>query len=344
MSRTVAARRRPPRAIAAACLVAVALLLPAGCAVAAGAGPDRAVTPSATSVRPAPASPLPAGPTPASPAPAPERSGTPHATAAPLPGSALATLAQLDVKGRAPLTDYDRARFGYEDGDLDGDGCDTRNEILRRDLVDVVLRPDGCLVDSGVLADPYSGRTIAFERGVQTSPLVQIDHVVALADAWQKGAQHWDAATSERFGNDPLNLLAVDGPLNQRKGAGDAATWLPPHKAFRCAYVARQVAVKHAYGLWVTAAERDAMARVLGGCPDEPLPGPSGPAPRSPASPGPAVPSTPTPGSPAPTPPADAPYYASCAEARAAGVTPLHRGTPGYRPGMDGDGDGIACE
>lgn len=339
MSRTVAARRRPPHAIAAACVVAATLLLPAGCTAAAEAGTRAAATSSATAPRPTPPPSAPARP-----APAPGPSATPHATTAPRPGSALATLAQLDVKGRAPLTGYDRAHFGYQDGDLDGDGCDTRNEILRRDLVAVTLRPDGCLVDSGVLADPYSGRTIAFERGVQTSPLVQIDHVVALADAWQKGAQRWDAATSERFGNDPLNLLAVDGPLNQRKGAGDAATWLPPHKAFRCAYVARQVAVKQAYRLWITAAERDAMTRVLTACPDEPLPDASGPAPRSPASPGPAVPSAPAPGSPAPTPPADAPYYASCAEARAAGVTPLHRGTPGYRPEMDGDGDGIACE
>jgi hypothetical protein len=111
-----------------------------------------------------------------------------------------------------------------------------------------------------------------FERGDATSALVQIDHVVALSDAWQKGAQRWTEEKRAQFGNDPLNLLASKGSLNQQKGDGDTATWLPPNKTFRCAYVARQVAVKHGYGLWVTRAERDAMERVLTACPDEPLP------------------------------------------------------------------------
>ena len=107
-------------------------------------------------------------------------------------------------------------------------------------------------------------------RGQGTSELVQIDHVVALSDAWQKGAQQLDPAARERFANDPLNLLAVDGTANRQKSDGDAATWLPPRKGFRCDYVARQVSVKAAYGLWVTAAERDAIARVLATCPDQP--------------------------------------------------------------------------
>ena len=101
---------------------------------------------------------------------------------------------------------------------------------------------------------------------------MQIDHVVALSDSWQKGAQQWDTAKREAFANDPLNLLAADGPLNQQKGDGDTATWLPPNKAFRCAYVARQVGVKYTYGLWVTQAEQDAMVGVLSTCPTEPLP------------------------------------------------------------------------
>ena len=78
--------------------------------------------------------------------------------------------------------------------------------------------------------------------------------------------------TRVRFANDPLNLAAVGRATNRAKSDGDAATWLPPNKRFRCAYVARQVAVKAAYGLWVTDAERDAIARVLSSCPAEPLP------------------------------------------------------------------------
>ncbi len=109
-------------------------------------------------------------------------------------------------------------------------------------------------------------------RGVQTSSAVQIDHVVALGDAWQKGAQRWSYDTRAEFANNPLNLLAVDGPANQQKGDSDAASWLPPNKAYRCAYVARQVAVKARYALAVTQAEHDAIQRVLQTCPSASAP------------------------------------------------------------------------
>ncbi|GAB7191329.1 hypothetical protein NUM3379_20360 [Kineococcus sp. NUM-3379] len=187
------------------------------------------------------------------------------------PGTALAAVGQLTVKGRAPRTGYSREEFGSGWLDTDGNGCDTRNDILRRDLDEVRTRTDDpCIVQEGVLRDPYSGRTIEFRRGQGTSDDVQVDHVVALSDAWQKGAQQWDDTRREAFANDPLELLAVDGPLNQAKGDGDTATWLPPRN--RCLYVARQVAVKLRYELWVTAAERDAMVDVLSDCPQEPLP------------------------------------------------------------------------
>jgi hypothetical protein len=198
---------------------------------------------------------------------------SPTAVAAPA-GSALAALRRLPVKGRAPMTGYSRAQFGRAWEDVDHNGCDTRNDILRRDLRQVVLKPGthGCVVLRGVLVDPYTGATVDFVRGVATSRLVQIDHVVALGDAWQKGAQPLSPARRTAFANDPLNLLAVTGKVNDDKGDGDAATWLPPRRSFRCSYVARQVAVKTAYHLWVTAAERDAMARVLATCPRQALP------------------------------------------------------------------------
>lgn len=178
--------------------------------------------------------------------------------------STLDALNELAVKGRAPKTGYTRAQFGG--GWASIKGCDTRNIILHRDLKNVITN-EKCQVTRGVLADPYTGKNILFERGAQTSDDVQIDHVVALSDAWQKGAQQLSLEQREQLANDPLELLAVDGEANQEKSDGDAATWLPPNKAFRCEYVARQVAVKKKYHLWVTAAEKEAIARVLIGCP-----------------------------------------------------------------------------
>ncbi|WP_136517841.1 HNH endonuclease family protein [Cellulomonas telluris] len=178
-----------------------------------------------------------------------------------------AALAELPVKGRAPRTGYEREEFGQRWADTDRNGCDTRNDVLARDLVDITTKPgtQDCVVLAGTLHDVYTGTTIAFERGERSSE-VQVDHVVALADAWQKGAQQWTPEQREAFANDPANLQAVQGRANQQKGAGDAATWLPPEKGYRCVYALRQVHVKHGYGLWVTRAERDALAREIDRC------------------------------------------------------------------------------
>ncbi|GAB2475634.1 HNH endonuclease family protein [Jatrophihabitans fulvus] len=203
----------------------------------------------------------------------------PPTTLPPASGSAAALLTTLPVKGRAPRTGYDRDEFGPSwtddtDAQFGHNGCDTRNDVLRRDLTDETFRPGtrDCVVLTGLLRDPYTGRVIDFVRGQRTSIEVQIDHVVALGDAWQKGAQQLDEQQRTTFANDPLNLLAVDGPTNASKGDGDAATWLPPARSFRCAYVARQVAVKARYRLWVTVAERDAIARILRACPGQSAP------------------------------------------------------------------------
>lgn len=334
--------------------------------------------PSVESPAEASPSPLASGSTPAPsplPTPAATTAGTapppPTAPAAPLapvgagattvpPGPALAAARELPVKGRAPRTGYDRDLFGSGWVDVDRNGCDTRNDILARDLASETYRPGtrDCVVLTGTLADPFSGRPIDFVRGNTTSNAVQIDHVVALSDAWQKGAQSWDEARRVAFANDPLNLLAVDGPLNGQKGDGDTATWLPPNRGFRCAYVARQVAVKRAYGLWATQAEQDAMVRVLSACPAEPLltaadepaaaagpaPATAGPAPAATRPPAP----SPTAGPPAPAPapvpaPAGVPFE-NCTAARAAGAAPVRLGDPGYGRHLDRDGDGVGCE
>jgi len=175
------------------------------------------------------------------------------------------------VKGRAPKTGYSRDAFGQRWADVDRNGCDTRNDILKRDMTSIVYKAKtrNCVVLSGTLIDRYSGETINFVRGEVSSMEVQIDHVVALSNAWQTGAFKLSIAQRTALANDPLNLFAVKGRLNSQKGDGDAATWLPPMKSFRCAYVAQQIAVKAKYSLWVVAPEKAAMQAILAQCPTQ---------------------------------------------------------------------------
>ena len=290
--------------------------------------------------------------------------------------SATQVLDSLAVKGRAPKTGYKRTQFGKAWADVDHNGCDTRNDILNRDLSDVTYKSGthDCVVKTGTLQDPYTGKSIAFKRGQKTSTAVQIDHVVALSDAWQKGAQKLSSEQRTALANDPYNLLAVQGKANQKKSDGDAATWLPSNKSFRCEYVARQIGVKHKYALWVTKAEKAAMERVLTSCPTQTIPDYTGTkvvaeqqqaqqqaeeqqrqaaeeeqrrqaeaAAQAQAQ-------------------ADAQaaqaqaqaqqqqdaaanvYYQNCTAARAAGAAPIYQGQPGYRAALDRDHDGVACE
>ncbi|RAX43993.1 calcium-binding protein [Arthrobacter sp. AQ5-06] len=278
---------------------------------------------------------------------------------------AIDLLATLPIKGRAPKTGYDRALFGQAWADVDRNGCDTRNDMLKRDLTGIAYTNSvPCKVQSGTLADPYTGTTIRFLRGSATSSAVQIDHVVALSDAWQKGGQQLTVEQRTAFANDPLNLQSTDGPTNMKKGDGDAATWLPPNKGFRCEYVARQISVKATYSLWVTQAEHDAMARILADCAGQlaptnekapvvasPAPAPAPVVAAAPVAPAPApVAPAPAPVAPAKVVPAPAPaapaavYYANCTAAKAAGAAPIFAGQAGYRAALDRDSDGVACE
>lgn len=311
------------------------------------ASPSPAETPSQPAPTTTSAEPT-AEPTTEEPAPVPMESeqaiqAVPEAATAdgPEAQSAWDTLETLEVKGRAPKTGYDRALFGQAWADVDRNGCDTRNDILRRDLTSITVKPgtNGCKVMTGVLADPYTGQTINFQQGQSTSSAVQIDHVVALSDAWQTGAQQMDATTREAFANDPANLLAVDGPANQQKGDGDAATWLPSNTGYRCTYVSKQIQVKAKYGLWVKPAEKEAMQRVLSDCGAAAYVAPV----EEPAPAAPPVVEQPAPVQQAPAPAGE--YYPNCDAAKAAGAAPLYKDvSPGYRPGLDGDKDGVACE
>ena len=182
---------------------------------------------------------------------------------------ALDILEQLAIKGRAPKTGYSRDEF-YSDWPKIS-GCSLRQIIIKREVGDsATLASDNCTVLAGTFTEPYTGKALEFTEKSQFSKGIQIDHVVALSDAWQKGAQNLDKDTRYQLATDPLNLIAADSSANQQKSDGDAATWLPSNKTFRCQYVARQVSVKYKYNLWVTQAEHDAIAKILTACPSEP--------------------------------------------------------------------------
>lgn len=176
-------------------------------------------------------------------------------------------LAKLEVKGRAPKTGYKRTEF--YNGWPDIDGCNLRQRILKRDFGETAVTDEKCNVVAGKFYEPYTGVVMEFHTRKEISKGVQIDHVVALSDAWQKGAQYKTSEVRYQIATDPLNLIAVQAAANQQKSDGDAATWLPHNKSFRCQYVARQISVKYKYSLWVTEAEKEAMSQILETCPEQ---------------------------------------------------------------------------
>jgi len=182
---------------------------------------------------------------------------------------AIDVLNKLEIKGRAPKTGYSREQF-YSNWPV-VDGCSLRQRIIKREMGDTAIlsSENNCDVISGEYDEPYTGSHLIFYQKSDFTSGVQIDHVVSLSDAWQKGAQNLTKEERYNIATDPLNLLAVDAATNMKKSDGDAATWLPPNKKFRCAYVARQVSVKYKYKLWVSEAEYGAIAKILENCPNE---------------------------------------------------------------------------
>lgn len=249
------------------------------------------------------------------------------------------------------MTGYDRERFGPAWLDADHNGCDTRNDILARDLTHVSYEPGthDCVVATGDLADPYTAATIHFVKG--DGDLVDIDHVVALGNAWVTGAFRWDIHKRAALANDPMNLLPVDAGANRQKGDGDAATWLPANKPYRCAYVARQIGVKAKYQLWVTPPEKQAMRRVLAGCPNQPVaPNPGAPTRVTNNITDPGAPSTTgaikhTTGGRNRSSDGTDPRFDYCYQAQDHGYGPYYTGKdPEYAWYTDADHDGIVCE
>jgi len=195
----------------------------------------------------------------------------PGARAAETPRRPLAStmLRRLVTRPKGRAAGFARSRFGLGWVDTDRNGCDTRNDVLRRDLDEPVLDVDGCTVTAGTLIDPYT--RVTMDRLGEMA----IDHVVGLRDAWRQGARRWTWQKRVRLANDPLNLLAVDSVAMRGRRGADAGRWLPENTTFRCQFVARQVALKATYGLTVTPRERAQFATVLRTCPGQRTPDPS---------------------------------------------------------------------
>lgn len=182
---------------------------------------------------------------------------------------ARALIEKVATKGRGPKTGYDRDAFGYAWKDsapgnipFAHNGCDSRNDLLKRDGEKVKFRNGSdCVVTSMTLHDPYTGRTISWTK---THATVQIDHVMPLSYDWQMGASHWTKGKREDIANDPLNLIPVDGPTNGSKSDSGPAAWLPPNKQIRCSYSVRVAQVSLKYDLPVTSPDKAMMLKQCG--------------------------------------------------------------------------------
>ena len=192
-------------------------------------------------------------------APSPEAS-TPSVDAS--SSQALAVAQGLQVRGRAPDTNYSREVFGSAWRDVDRNGCDTRNDILQRDFTTTIFKSGtgDCKVIGGTWTDPYSNESYTFDEAPSGA---QIDHVVSLKNAWQMGADQWSDDMRVEFANDPLNLRVTIASLNQQKSDSNAASWLPPFKPGRCNFIATQVAVKAKWNLYVTESEKEVFLAIL---------------------------------------------------------------------------------
>lgn len=269
-------------------------------------------------------------------------------------GTALAALQALPIKPLDHTNDYKRTKFGTAWADVDKNGCDTRNDILARDLTSIA-KSGNCTVQTGTFADPYTGLTINFDKSKGGGGGVDIDHVVALSNAWSTGAASWDDATRLKYANDPMVLLSSDSGENRGKGDKDAANYLPPNVGFQCEYVARQITVRKSYNMWVTSAEKQAMEKVLSTCPQEPLltgnpKASKGQGSSTVASSPVAVPAVPAPvtkAAPVAEQPAangQDPKFASCKAAKEAGFGPYDKSQVEYGWYRDANNNGTVCE
>ncbi|WP_430869003.1 GmrSD restriction endonuclease domain-containing protein [Demequina aurantiaca] len=338
------------RSFVVAVPLVVSLVL-AGCAVSTDADTlARAVSASSSASPSAEPSPSPTA-TAVSASPEPTPSPRPSETASAASGTAEAAALALVVKGKSAKTGYERDQFGSGWVDVDRNGCDTRNDMLNLRLENREMSGN-CKVLAGDLPDPFTGTWIHFEQGGASE--VDVDHLVALSDAWQKGASGWEFAQRVAFANDPLNLEPVQASANRQKGDGDAATWLPSYKPFRCEYVARQVAVKAKYDVWVTQSELDAILGVLATCPEQALPDAGdqpviadniGQAPEPEPEPEPKKTATEKPAAPKPEPEAALDKRYPYCKDLPSGFGPYVEGkNPEYDWYTDRDGDGVVCE
>ncbi|WP_326593835.1 HNH endonuclease family protein [Streptomyces sp. NBC_01294] len=182
--------------------------------------------------------------------------------APPTPMSASAArsyLATVTPKAEGSTSGYNRDLFPHW-STVSG-SCNTRETVLKRDGVNVG-QDSACAAVSGSWYSEYDGATWTAASDLD------IDHVVALAEAWRSGASSWTTTKRQQFANDLTRpqLIAVTDNVNQAKGDLDPGKWLPPRTAYRCAYARMWVHVKQHWGLSMDSGEKTALVNILNGC------------------------------------------------------------------------------
>lgn len=151
---------------------------------------------------------------------------------------------------RVRVLGYERESFG---GWSPLGGCTTREHVIAAQLAEPAPACD--LPRHATGADPYTGGTF-------TVGDTEVDHIFPLSAAWDAGAHAWSDARRHAFANDPANLVAVDGSVNQEKSDLMPSQWSPGDRSARCWYARRLADVAASYQLSLSGEDRRALRRM----------------------------------------------------------------------------------
>ncbi len=161
------------------------------------------------------------------------------------------------------IPEYSRDSLPTDWKDLDGNGCNTREDILKKYTSEYTGRFDGCKIKSGKFYDYYNGKFLRYDKSVDTGGGIQIDHIVAIGNAWISGGYKWGKDEWISYINDEEVLIPTSSKTNREKSDKDITEWKPANNSYLCTYAEKQVEIKDKYKLTVTEKEKAELKSIL---------------------------------------------------------------------------------